>query len=188
MYTYNDASPTATHSLNLYAKGYIYWTSGQHGDSGSVTLPKNDDGTANFGDTYSGTALLDVKFNTATMYIPDSAHKINPPADPDPGSSAGTTRNAQQESSQKFGDTGVTYNTVIPSTGGTGNPIPRSSGTSSLIGYGGALSRSVSSGSLQLTPLKTPDLTGDVVIGNVSASFVDGGSGQDCSTKDKKGC
>ena len=203
-YTFDDEASTPTHTLVLKAKGYCYvGSSASCGDAGNIRKALDTNGLPSATVLYnSWMPLLDVVTDNKTMLFPSSTYNaltfnLNTLSIPR-GTNDGS-RNTT-ESATVSDKSSVNYqfslrprsSPVISSTSGT------PPGTRGFVA--GSVGRVASSSDAKsitaFIPVKN-NLSGDVVIGNVSASFIDNGSSTsntstnkstDCKAQSKADC
>jgi fibronectin-binding autotransporter adhesin len=203
-YTFDDEASTPTHTLVLKAKGYCYvGSSASCGDAGNIRKALDTNGLPSATVLYnSWMPLLDVVTDNKTMLFPSSTYNaltfnLNTLSIPR-GTNDGS-RNTT-ESATVSDKSSVNYqfslrprsSPVISSTSGT---PPGARGF--VAGSVGRVASSSDAKSITaFIPVKN-NLSGDVVIGNVSASFIDNGSSTsnastnkspDCKTQAKAEC
>jgi fibronectin-binding autotransporter adhesin len=182
-YTFDDEASTPTHTLVLKAKGYCYvGSSASCGDAGNIRKALDTNGLPSATVLYnSWMPLLDVVTDNKTMLFPSSTYNaltfnLNTLSIPR-GTNDGS-RNTT-ESATVSDKSSVNYqfslrprsSPVISSTSGT---PPGARGF--VAGSVGRVASSSDAKSITaFIPVKN-NLSGDVVIGNVSASFIDNGS------------
>ena len=203
-YTFDDEASTPTHTLVLKAKGYCYvGSSASCGDAGNIRKALDSNGLPSATVLYnSWMPLLDVVTDNKTMLFPSSTYNaltfnLNTLSIPR-GTNDGS-RNTT-ESATVSDKSSVSYqfslrprsSPVISSTSGT---PPGARGF--VAGSVGRVASSSDAKSITaFIPVKN-NLSGDVVIGNVSASFIDNGSSTsntstnkstDCKAQSKADC
>ena len=197
-YSYNDADrKTPTHSLVLNAKGYCYVKDFTCGAPGTLVNVRYDkDGNPFKGDF--GTLLKDVSFDVDVMLIPrpeyvyhqgdnfkDNAQVVKGIIVEDKTEQPIETQTFSGTSSQSYTYVGDTDGPGIPD---PGNGTPGGNPSRGSPGDGGSISSGIKS--TALFEFKRPiELTSDVVIGNVQASFIaDDTSSAKCKESVDKGC
>ena len=203
-YTFDDEASTPTHTLVLKAKGYCYvGTSEACGEAGNIRKALDTNGLPSATVLYnSWMPLLDVVTDNKTMLFPSSTYNaltfnLNTLSIPR-GTNDGS-RNTT-ESATVSDKSSVNYqfslrprsSPVISNTSGT---PPGARGF--VAGSVGRVASSSDAKSITaFIPVKN-NLSGDVVIGNVSASFIDNGSSTsntstnkstDCKAQSKADC
>jgi hypothetical protein len=203
-YTFDDEASTPTHTLVLKAKGYCYvGSSASCGDAGNIRKALDSNGLPSATVLYnSWMPLLDVVTDNKTMLFPSSTYNaltfnLNTLSIPR-GTNDGS-RNTT-ESATVSDKSSVNYqfslrprsSPVISNTSGT---PPGARGF--VAGSVGRVASSSDAKSITaFIPVKN-NLSGDVVIGNVSASFIDNGSSTsntstnkstDCKAQSKADC
>jgi hypothetical protein len=203
-YTFDDEASTPTHTLVLKAKGYCYvGSSASCGDAGNIRKALDTNGLPSATVLYnSWMPLLDVVTDNKTMLFPSSTYNaltfnLNTLSIPR-GTNDGS-RNTT-ESATVSDKSSVNYqfslrprsSPVISNTSGT---PPGARGF--VAGSVGRVASSSDAKSITaFIPVKN-NLSGDVVIGNVSASFIDNGSSTsntstnkstDCKAQSKAEC
>ncbi|QDC95766.1 filamentous hemagglutinin N-terminal domain-containing protein [Candidatus Methylopumilus universalis] len=207
-YTFDDESSAPTHTLILVAKGYCYVGAGAPacGESGNIRMALDIDGLSKTDVLYnSWKPLLKLITDNETMRFPGSGYNyqnINLNNLTLPASSRGVTDGSRNttESTTVTNKEVVNYqyslrprsSPVISNTSGT---PPGARGF--VAGSVGRVASSSDTKSITaFIPVKN-NLSGDVVIGNVSASFIDNGSSTsntstnkstDCKTQAKAEC
>jgi hypothetical protein len=188
-YTFDDESSAPTHSLILKAKGYCYvGSSASCGDAGNIRKALDSNGLESATVLYnSWKPLLAVATDNKTMLFPSSTYNaltFNLNALTIPRGTNDGSRNTT-ESATVSDKSSVNYqyslrprsSPVISNTSGT---PPGARGF--VAGSVGRVASSSDAKSITaFIPVKN-NLSGDVVIGNVSASFIDSGSSSSPTT------
>jgi len=188
-YTFDDESSAPTHSLVLKAKGYCYvGSSASCGDAGNIRKALDSNGLESATVLYnSWKPLLAVATDNKTMLFPSSTYNaltFNLNALTIPRGTNDGSRNTT-ESATVSDKSSVNYqyslrprsSPVISNTSGT---PPGARGF--VAGSVGRVASSSDAKSITaFIPVKN-NLSGDVVIGNVSASFIDSGSSSSPTT------
>jgi fibronectin-binding autotransporter adhesin len=182
-YTFDDESSVPTHTLVLKAKGYCYvGTSASCGDAGNIRKALDSNGLESPTVLYnSWMPLVDVITDNKTMLFPSSTYNaltfnLNTLSIPR-GANDGS-RNTT-ESATVTNKAAVNYQDSIrprssPVISNTSGTPPGARGF--VAGSVGRVASSSDAKSITaFIPVKN-NLSGDVVIGNVSASFIDNGS------------
>ena len=187
-FTFDDESAAPTHTLILKAKGYCYvgvGVPGSCGDSGNIRMALGTDGLPSPNVLYnSWKPLLNLITDNKTMLFPGPTYNyinigLNNLALP--ASSLGVTdgsRNTTESSAIAAKDFVNYQSSLRRNETPVINPVPGTPpGTRGFVA--GAVGRVASSSDAKsitaFIPVKN-NLSGDVVIGNVSASFIDSGT------------
>jgi hypothetical protein len=182
-YTFDDESSAPTHTLVLKAKGYCYvGTSASCGDAGNIRKALDSNGLESATVLYnSWKPLVDVITDNKTMLFPSSTYNaltfnLNTLSIPR-GTNDGSRNTTESATVSDKSSVNYQYSLrprsspVISNTSGT---PPGARGF--VAGSVGRVASSSDAKSITaFIPVKN-NLSGDVVIGNVSASFIDNGS------------
>jgi hypothetical protein len=205
-FTFDDESSTPTHTLILKAKGYCYvgvGVPGSCGDSGNIRMALDTDGLPSSNVLYnSWKPLINLITDNQTMLFPGPTYdhqNVNLNNLTLPSSSRGVTDGSRNttESSAITTKEFVNYQysarrnetPVINPVAGTPPGI-----RGFVAGAVGRVASSADAKSIAAFVSVKNNLSGDVVIGNVSASFIDSGSptptnsSSNCKAESKAEC